>query len=145
MIRTRLATAEDVYVACENPLPIFQNGHDHTLGLLAAVDKGLALALEDQFNNLCGVVSIAVMWGGVASFGAVLTPHIQKQPVAAIKVCRFLLRKSEIFFKLHRIEVYIQTDYKTGHRWARALGFQPEGVLRKFGPDGKDHTIYGRV
>ena len=61
MIRTRLATAEDVYVACENPLPIFQNGHDHTLGLLAAVDKGLALALEDQFNNLCGVVSIAVM------------------------------------------------------------------------------------
>ncbi len=145
MIRSRPASAADVYTADANALPIFNNGHDHKRGMLGCVEKDSAVALEDENKNLCGVMGFHLIWGGVASIGAVLTPHFTAQPVAAVKVTRKLLDKFERAFDLHRIEMYVQTDYKTGHRWARALGFQPEGVLRKFGPDGKDHTIYGRV
>lgn len=45
-----------------------------------------------------------------------------------------------------RIEAHIATDFHSGHRWARLLGFVPEGPERLlFFPDGRSAVTYVRL
>jgi RimJ/RimL family protein N-acetyltransferase len=43
-----------------------------------------------------------------------------------------------------RIETSVRTEFPAAHRWARMLGFQREGTLRKW-DEGRDCDIYARV
>lgn len=103
------------------------------------------MALEDSNNNLIGVLGGYVIWEGVASIGAILTPHLIPNRFGAVKAILRILRNAERDFNLHRIEMYVRADYTTGHKWAGTLGFQAEGTLRKYGSDKQDYTMYGRV
>lgn len=44
-----------------------------------------------------------------------------------------------------RLEAYVYTDFEPGHRWMRALGFKPEGIMYGFGEDGGDMVMYARL
>lgn len=45
-----------------------------------------------------------------------------------------------------RIEFTVRADFKPGHRWARALGFEMETpCLRAYGPEGESHVGYVRI
>lgn len=51
-------------------------------------------------------------------------------------------------FELHpfrRIETGVNADFEQGHRWLRMLGFQREGRMRAYTPDGHDCDLYARV
>lgn len=43
-----------------------------------------------------------------------------------------------------RIEAYAERHHAAGNRWLRLLGFQKEGVMRKFAND-RDYILYARV
>lgn len=47
--------------------------------------------------------------------------------------------------KLRRIEASTEATFSQGCRWLELLGFQNEGILRKYGPNGEDHIRYARV
>lgn len=47
--------------------------------------------------------------------------------------------------KLRRIEASTEVDFSQGCRWLEILGFQSEGVMRKYGPNGEDHMRYART
>lgn len=44
-----------------------------------------------------------------------------------------------------RVECWVEVDFEAGHRWARMLGFEREGLMRSFSPDGRDHILYARI
>lgn len=44
-----------------------------------------------------------------------------------------------------RIEATVDVGFKPGHRWMRMLGFEPEGLMRAYRPDGGDQVLYARV
>lgn len=46
---------------------------------------------------------------------------------------------------IHRIEADVRADFAEGFRWARALGFLPECVMRGFAHDRADHILFARV
>lgn len=49
-------------------------------------------------------------------------------------------------YKPRRIQIDIQShEYKDLCPWAEFLGFQKEGLMRKFGRDGSDHYLYARI
>lgn len=41
-----------------------------------------------------------------------------------------------------RIEFTAAADFPQANRWAKVLGFQPVGVLKQYGPDGRDFILY---
>ena len=45
----------------------------------------------------------------------------------------------------HRIQTAIPVGFEQGHAWARRLGFEEEGLMKKYGPDGHDFIRYGRI
>lgn len=44
-----------------------------------------------------------------------------------------------------RLETSVRSDFPPGHRWARLLGFECEGVMRAFGEEGENHHLYARI
>jgi hypothetical protein len=45
----------------------------------------------------------------------------------------------------NRIEAYVDTTFGQGHRWIKKLGFEYEGTMRQFNPDGSDACLYARL
>ena len=61
---------------------------------------------------------------------------------------RVLVRATEGFLRAapwRRIEAAVASDFRQGHRLIRMLGFEFEGRMRAFSPDGVDHDLYARV
>ena len=44
-----------------------------------------------------------------------------------------------------RIEMTVDADHAKAGRWARLLGFQVEGYMQAYTPDGRDAVLYARV
>ncbi|MEZ5665875.1 MAG: hypothetical protein R3F55_00235 [Alphaproteobacteria bacterium] len=47
--------------------------------------------------------------------------------------------------RMRRIETAVDAEFAAGHRWARMLGFECEGLMRAYGPDGRDAHLYART
>ena len=45
----------------------------------------------------------------------------------------------------YRIEMAVLSSFEKGKKWASMLGFQYEGTLRHFTPQGEDHDLFSRV
>lgn len=61
-----------------------------------------------------------------------------------IPISKAILRFLEIT-PYRRIETSVASDFDQGHRWARMLGFENEGTMKAFTPDGRDCDLYARV
>lgn len=44
-----------------------------------------------------------------------------------------------------RLEMSVLRSFRPGHKWARMLGFVPEGVMHHYDQWGRDYTLYARV
>lgn len=47
--------------------------------------------------------------------------------------------------KYRRIETAVSSEFEAGHRWAQMLGFEREGRMRAYTPDGRDCDLYARI
>lgn len=62
-----------------------------------------------------------------------------------IRIHRSALRLLDMFDDFRRIEATTECTFANGCRWLEMLGFEFEGVMRKYGPDGADHARYARL
>jgi len=46
---------------------------------------------------------------------------------------------------LRRVQAVVQSDWTQAVRFLEKLGFDMEGVMRKYGPNGEDYIMYARV
>lgn len=44
-----------------------------------------------------------------------------------------------------RVQATARTDFKVAQRFLEFLGFEREGLMRRYGPDGADHYLYARL
>jgi len=61
---------------------------------------------------------------------------------------RVLVRAAEGYLKVapwRRIEAAVASDFRAGHKLVKLLGFEFEGRMKAFSPDGADHDLYARV
>ncbi len=117
--------------------------------LVPLIDGGYAAALERMGpaftavadGRVVGVAGVAPQWRGRAVAWALLS---ECGPPVFLAVHRAALR----FFALQgyrRIEAGVDVRFTAAQRWARLLGFEREGLMRGYGPDGHDAYLYARV
>lgn len=44
-----------------------------------------------------------------------------------------------------RLEASVLQEFAAGHKWLKMLGFEAEGVMRRYDPAGKDHVSYAKI
>jgi RimJ/RimL family protein N-acetyltransferase len=54
------------------------------------------------------------------------------------------INKIAIDMELHRLQFVIDESNFLAIRWAKALGFVEEGLMRQYGPDKSNHFMYAR-
>ena len=138
--------AEDILYVIENGVREVQ--------LKATPDKDMAqLAKESEESGLCitgwvdgkviGVGGIKILWEGVGEVWALFTSY--KKSKGAYKCIRDGLEKLIEDNKLRRIQGYGRIGFPQSHILFKHLGFKPEGIMRKYTPDGVDVIMYARI
>jgi hypothetical protein len=102
---------------------------------MTVMDGNQPVAIFGSFTFVPGVYHI---WG-------LISEDVRQKPLAFHRISRELLAFYEKSAKPRRIQVDVKASYIEGQRWAKALGFEYEGTMKRFGVNGEDFHLYGRV
>jgi hypothetical protein len=91
------------------------------------------------------VAGIVKLWMGVGGGWSLTSPLVEKFPVSFHRAVWRNILKSEENLCLHRLQITVQASHIVSQSWVERLGFQFEGVLKKYGPDGEDYLLFARV
>lgn len=128
---------------------------------------------DKHYREISKVVSVEQMLEYQASIGMAFTAMLYGQPVAAFgsiqlwpgveEVWSLMSERSRTHAKtltriakrfvdfrmksggLHRVQMGVRCDDTRAVQWASALGFDIDGVMRKYGTDGSDFYIMSKV
>ena len=73
------------------------------------------------------------------------TPHLNGAGTAFVWFARRFFEVQADAFGLRRIQMHVHNDAVTAVRFARALEFRPEGLLKHYGPNGEDMILLARL
>jgi len=100
---------------------------------------GEAFTVADD-GQIVAVIGLITQWDGCARAYAFLGQNAGARMLHITRKVNAYLANSAI----RRVEAAVQDDFTAGHRWARLLGFKPEGWMRKYWND-HDALLYARV
>jgi RimJ/RimL family protein N-acetyltransferase len=92
-------------------------------------------------GRIIACAGIAEQGMGIGTLWAFVAQDAGRHFVRLDRCTRRLLT----LISLRRIEATVEVGFSPGCRWLELLGFQFEGILRKYGQNGLDHWRYSRV
>lgn len=111
---------------------------DYANALVAQSAVGWAGLLD---GHVVGCAGIAECWPGRAEAWTLLAPD-------AFDVFRQIHRTVRDVLAdcpWHRVEMKVDADHAAAVRWAEHLGFEREGLMRKYTADRRDVYLYAKV
>ena len=86
-----------------------------------------------------------MVWGQVAEGWVIATNEMWNHPLGVAKAIKKDFAKIAIENNIQRVQTSIRKDFPQGSRFAKWLGLEPEGLMRKAGFDGSDQYRYARI
>ena len=96
-------------------------------------------------DKIVACAGVSVMWEGVAEGWLVMSKHASKYPVSIARYTEGLFDDIMKRNGLWRIQASVNASDVTSVKFAHWLGFEYEGIMRKFAPDGADYFRYARL
>jgi len=85
------------------------------------------------------------LWDNVGEAWFMMSKYAYDMPRSAAKYSSLLLDHVQEDNDLQRIQASVHADDKQAIRYVEWLGFENEGLMKKFGPDGSDYYRFARV
>jgi hypothetical protein len=98
--------------------------------------------LDGQPMVCSGVV---ILWPGLAEGWALTSSLAAQYPLAFHRVIKHKLNELISANNLRRVQVAIPETHQVSCRWITHLGFNCEGIMPKYGPDGADYLRFARL
>lgn len=105
----------------------------------------ISMGFGEPGNQLRGICGSYSSWPGVAQLWAIFDKRVEEHPVSLRKACILLIKYAVAKQELRRVSITVKSDYTMGNRFAESLGFELEGKMRRFLPDGCDANLYVRL
>ena len=132
---------------------IVSYGMNHKLMEVDASYKEHRICLADQGNGFTLFVNkkpivaggIYILWQGVAEGWVLASQNIYDVKFLAAREIK--KRTDELCQrnKVKRLQTTVKYDFSQGIRFASWLGLKPEGIMRKYGPDGSDYYRMAKI
>lgn len=99
------------------------------------------------FLNLqpVAVFGFVPIWNGVCETWLMPDEKVRTIPYTLTKIGKRVMDIATISMGLHRIQLTVRTTDKRAEKWAYAIGFEKEALMRKYGADGVDYFLMARV
>ena len=139
MLKIRPYTQDDVYdIDLDYPFPKQSRqglvGHDDIVGF----------TLEDS-GTVMAVGGVHVMWFGAGEAWVLVSPECLDIPASFARYAKRQFNSILQDTGLRRVQASIHVDDDRAYRFAEWLGFENEGVMRKYGVEGDDYYRMARV
>jgi hypothetical protein len=108
----------------------------------AASGHAITVLLHGTPAACFGSVSI---WKGLEEMWCLLEERARKYPLAMTKIAIAYRDYRVIAGNLRRLQLNVRCSDQRAFRWAKAIGFEPEAKMRRYGPDGSDFYLMSRV
>lgn len=95
-------------------------------------------------GRIIAIIGYMQLWPGVLEVFVLPSIYIPQHPVAFVRKIRRYLKSLEHTLDTHRIQSTARADDDTT-RWMIALGFAPEGFLKKYTRDKSNYVMWARV
>jgi hypothetical protein len=116
---------------------------------LRAYQNTLGFILEtiqhDETQEILAIFSGTVVMRGNLEISALVGRGARKYPLEFFRHTQRRIQWHETNLNIRRTQVTIRAGYPFLIKWIELLGFQREGLMRKFGPEGDDYYLYARV
>ena len=96
-------------------------------------------------ETIVACAGVSIMWKGVAEGWLIMSRHAYKYPVSIARYTEGLFDGIMERNELRRIQASVNCNDVKSVKFADWLGFEYEGIMKNFGPDGADYFRYARV
>jgi hypothetical protein len=99
-------------------------------------------------GKIVGIGGMVVLWEGVGEMWLMLTADSKREGVYGIMVYQAIKNKVDELIKeynMRRVQCTVRTDFNKARKMVETLGFQLEGLMRSYCPDGADVWMYARI
>jgi hypothetical protein len=133
-----------------SPKEVYSIGELGCVKTLVSISQGgknvdsLAMGIGPD-DEPWGIVGCHKQWDGFGQVWGILDRRLDQHPIALLKSCIILLNYAVQKQKLRRVSVTVRSGYTKGNRFAHALGFDFEGKMAGYLPDGGDANLYARL
>ena len=101
---------------------------------------GWSFTLIEHGHIIC-CAGIVDMWPGVGEAWVIASNKIHEYPRKFIRFAKTDVMQRVIDENgLWRVQAVCKSDWPVALKFARFMGFEVEGVMRKYGPEGMDYT-----
>lgn len=107
-------------------------------------NNAVGYTLFDDDMEILACAGVHLMWEGVAEGWIVMSVHGYKSPRT---IARYTDRLFDTIMKdnsLRRIQASVSAADQRSVRFAKWLGFEDEGLMKQYGPDGGDYYRLAR-
>lgn len=95
----------------------------------------------DEGGEILGVAAVASQWDNRAMALVLLSQNAGKR---FHSIHRAVYRFLDVC-GVRRVEATVDVGFDAGDRWMKMLGFEYEGLMRAYRPDGADMKLYARI
>lgn len=99
-------------------------------------------------GKIAAVAGVIILWEGVGLFWIILTENCKKEGCFGILAVSAIRDKfNELIEKnnLWRAQATVRTDFAVAVKMIKFLGFECEGIMKKYLPDKSDAFIFGKI
>jgi RimJ/RimL family protein N-acetyltransferase len=140
MINIRPATVDDVLATKARDLA--DEHHPLVANSLAMSARALAGEKDGKVIMVAGIVQA---WPGCAEVWASVSRELADMPIAAGRATARFLPALVDGLGLWRLQATCSTQNVTSLRWLEWLGFECEGLMRRYCPDGSDAFLMAQI
>lgn len=101
------------------------------------------LMVGDQVLCLCGIALMSKRTG--EAWSVINHELAQKHPLLLTRCVKKAIAITMQSLPLHRVQMTVHSASSEAVRWAFALGFTVEALMRKYGDDESDHFMFVRT
>ena len=96
-------------------------------------------------KEIIGIAGVVILWPGVGEAWTFLNPSFKRYAKSIHRAVKEKLQEIMDTFNLHRVQTTVLDGFEAGIRWVKRLGFEEEGIMKAYGPNGEDFIRFARV
>ena len=124
-------------------LSVLSKGYDVKSMIAQQAELGTAFTAF-RYGRPIAVVGIVFIWKGVGELWSVFDNQARDIPSTMLRAAIDFSDIAMRYLCLHRLQITVRTDDNRAIRYAQAIGFKSECVMKKFGPDQIDYLLMAR-
>jgi hypothetical protein len=96
-------------------------------------------------ETLLAVAGFQEYWPGLLYSWIVVGNASLEHPIETVRAMNRMFKSVEVEFEVVRFQCTVRKDFKKAQQLVEHLGFEREGLMRKYCPDSADAYMYGKV